>query len=68
MKLKNKEEQSVGLLVLLRRENKILTGANTETKCGVEIEGKATQRLPHLGIHPRFSHQMQALLCMLTGA
>ena len=23
-----------------------------ETKCGAETEGKAIQRLPHLGIHP----------------
>jgi len=28
---------------------KILTGWNTETKCGVETEGKAIQSLPHLG-------------------
>jgi hypothetical protein len=34
------------------RRNKILIGANTETKCGAETEGKAIQRLPHLGIHP----------------
>jgi hypothetical protein len=32
MKLKNKEDQSMGASVLLRRGNKILTGANTETK------------------------------------
>jgi hypothetical protein len=38
MKLK-KEDQSVGALVLLRKENKILTGANMETKCGAETEG-----------------------------
>jgi hypothetical protein len=42
--------------VLLRRENKILTGANTETKCEAEMEGKAILRLPHLGIHPIYSH------------
>jgi hypothetical protein len=29
-----KEDQSVDALVLLRRENKILMGGNTETKCG----------------------------------
>ena len=28
-----------------------------ETKSGVETEGKATQRLPYLGIHPINSHQ-----------
>jgi hypothetical protein len=32
--------------------NKILMGGNTGTKCGVETEGKALQRLPYLGIHP----------------
>ena len=58
MKLKKKEDQSVGALVLLRKENKILTGGNMKTKCGTETEGKAIQRLPHLGIHPTiFSHQ-----------
>ena len=36
MKLKKKKDQSVGALVILRRGNKILTGGNTETKCGPE--------------------------------
>ena len=61
MKLK-KEDQSVGASVLLRRKNKILKGANTETKCGAETEGKTIQRLPHLGTHPIYSHQTQTLL------
>ena len=52
MKLKKKEDQSVDTLVLLRRGIKIPMGGDTETKCGAEIEGKTTQRLPHLGIHP----------------
>jgi hypothetical protein len=39
-------------LVLLRKQNKILTGANIETKCGAETERKAVQRLPYLGIYP----------------
>jgi hypothetical protein len=52
MKLKKKEDQSVGASVLLRRGNKILMGANMETKCEAESEGKAIQRLPNLGIHP----------------
>jgi hypothetical protein len=43
----------VGTSVLLRRGNKILTGANIETKSGAETEGKAIQRMPHLGIHPK---------------
>jgi hypothetical protein len=45
-----KEDQSVSALVFLRKGNKILTGANTETKCKAETEGKVIQRLPHLGI------------------
>jgi hypothetical protein len=64
MKLKKKEDQSVDVLVLLRRGNKILMGGNTETKCGTETVGKAFQRLPHLEIHPIYSHQRQTLLWM----
>ena len=62
MKLKKKEDQSVDASVLLRRGNKILTGGNMETKCGAETEGKAIQRLPHLGIHPINRHQTQTVL------
>jgi hypothetical protein len=51
MKLK-KEEQSVGVLLLLRKWNKILTEINMETRCGAETEGKSIQRLPHPRIHP----------------
>jgi hypothetical protein len=40
----------VGASVLLRRGNKILMGGNTEKKYKAETEGKAIQRLPHLGI------------------
>ena len=64
MKLKKKEVQSVDGLVLLRRGNKILTGGNTETKCGAETEGNAIQRLTHLRIHPIYCYQMQTLLWM----
>jgi hypothetical protein len=64
MNLKNKEDRSVGALVLLTRENKILMGENTKPKCGADTEGKAIQRLPHLGNHPIYSHQMQTLLWM----
>jgi hypothetical protein len=56
MKLKKKEDQSVDSSVLLRRGNKIPMGVDTETKCGEESEGKTIQRLPHLGIHPIYSH------------
>jgi hypothetical protein len=62
MKLKKREEQSVGVSVLLRRRDKILMGTNRETKYGAETEGKVIQRLPYVGIHPICSHQTQTLL------
>jgi hypothetical protein len=62
MKLKKKKDPSVDTLVLLRKGNKIPMGGDTETKCGAETEGKTIQRLPHLGIHPIYSHQTQTLL------
>jgi hypothetical protein len=34
------------------------------TKFGAETKGWTIQRLPHLGVHPIFSHQMQTLLHM----
>jgi hypothetical protein len=60
-------------LVLLRKENKIVIGGNTETKCGADPEGKAIQSLPHLGIYPIYRHQtphtiMDAEKCLVTGA
>jgi hypothetical protein len=64
MKLKKKEDQKVDALVLLRKWNKILTGDNTEAKCGTETEGKVIQRPPHLGIHPIYIHQTQTVLWM----
>jgi hypothetical protein len=39
MKLKKKEEENVGVSVLLRMGNKILLGRNMETKCRAETEG-----------------------------
>jgi hypothetical protein len=69
MKPKKKEDQSGNASVLLRRGNKILTGANMEGKCGAETEGKAIQRLPHLGIYPIYSsHQIWMLLCTPVSA
>ena len=59
MKLKTKEDQTVDVSVLLRRWNKILMGANKETKCGAETEGKPNQILPYLETHPLYSHQTQ---------
>jgi hypothetical protein len=38
MKLKKEENQSVGVLVLLRRGNKILMEENTQTKRGAETK------------------------------
>ena len=51
-------------LQILNPEGLLFKG-NTGTKCGAETEGKATQRLPHLGIHPIYCHQTQTLLWML---
>jgi hypothetical protein len=67
MKLKKKDDQSMGTLVLLRRVKKILMEGVTETKYGAETEGKDIQRLTHLG-HPIYSHQTQTLLWMSTSA
>jgi hypothetical protein len=68
MKVKKEEDQNVGASALLRKENKILTGANIEIKCRANTEGKAIQRLPHLGTHPICSHQTQTLLWMPRSA
>jgi hypothetical protein len=59
-----KEGQSLDTLFLLRMGNKIPMEGVTETKFGAETEGRTTQRLPHLGIHPINSHQTQTLLHM----
>jgi hypothetical protein len=65
MKLKKKEDQSVNSSVLLRWGNKILTGRNMEIKCGAQTEGKAFQRLSHLGKHPIFGCPTWILLWVL---
>jgi hypothetical protein len=62
MKLKKKKDLHVDSSVLLRRGNKIPMEGVTERKCGAETEGKAIQRLHHLGIHLIHSHQTQTLL------
>ena len=61
-KLKNEGRPKCGCFVPSEKGNKILTGANTETKYEAETEGKAIQRLLHLGIHPIYSQQIQTLL------
>jgi hypothetical protein len=68
MKLKKKKDQSVDSLVLLKRGKKILTRANMEAKNGAETEGKAKQRLPHMGIHPLYSYQIHTLVQMLRNS
>jgi hypothetical protein len=62
------EDQSVGSFVLLRKGNKILMGIIMKTKSRAETEGKAIQRLSHLGIHPVDFHQTQTLLWMPRNA
>jgi hypothetical protein len=42
----------------------LLSKGNAGTKNGAETEGKANQRLPHLGINPICRHQTQTLLLM----
>ena len=57
MKLKKKEEdKSVDISFLLRRGSKIPMEGVTETKCKAKSEGMTIQTLPHLGIHPTYSH------------
>jgi hypothetical protein len=63
-----KNDQSVGAFIHLTKGNKILMGANREAMCRAETKGKATQRMPYLGIHPIFSHQTQTLLWMPTSS
>jgi hypothetical protein len=52
----------VDTFVFLRRGNKIPMGGDRETKFGAEAEGKAIQRLSHLGIHLIYRYQTQKLL------
>ena len=60
MKLKMKN-QSVLASVLLGRGNKIFKEGNMETKFGSETIGKATQRVPYLGIYPTYRYHNQML-------
>jgi hypothetical protein len=64
MKLKKKEDESVGTSIFLRWENKIPMEGVTETKGAAETEGMTIQRLSNLGIHPIYNHQTQTLLWM----
>jgi hypothetical protein len=70
MKLKKQEDQRIDTSVLLRRRNKISMGGYKETKCRAETEGKALQRLSHLGLHPIYrkaSNIVDANKSSLTG-
>ena len=72
MKLKKREQQSIDTQVLLRRENKIPTGGDTETICGTEPEGKTIQRaVPHRDpSHIQLQNPdivVDANKCLLTG-
>ena len=60
----------MGLPTHLKKFNSelILPKGNTGTKNGAETEGQATQKVPHLGIHPICSHQTQTLLLMPSSA
>jgi hypothetical protein len=62
MKLKKKENQSVDNLLLFRMGNKIHMEGVTKTKFRAKTEGKITQRLPHLGIHPIYNQILLYLL------
>ena len=68
MKLKEKEDQSVVTLILLRMGNKIHMEGVTETKFRAEPEGTTIEKLSHLGIYSIDNHQNQALLWMPTRA
>jgi hypothetical protein len=54
----------VNASILLRRGYKIFTEGNTETTYRAKTEGKATQRLPHLGIYSIYSQHIQTILWM----
>ena len=61
MKLKKKEDQSVDTLPLLRIGNKIPMEGVRERKFGAEMKEWTIQRLLHLGVHPKISHQTKTL-------
>jgi hypothetical protein len=65
--------ENLAFLVLLRKGNKILMGGNTETKCEVESEEKAIQRLTPPGDpshiqSPNVNTIVDTKKCMLKGA
>jgi hypothetical protein len=62
MKLKKNKELSVYTFPLLIIRKKTPKEAVTETKFWAETKRWTIQRLPHPGVHPIISHQMQTLL------
>jgi hypothetical protein len=64
MKLKKKEDESVGTLPFLRIVNKTPMEGVTESKFGAETKGWTIQRLPYLRIYPIISYQTQIPLHM----
>jgi hypothetical protein len=68
MKLKEKEDQSVNTMFLLRMRNKIPIEGVTDTKFRAEIERRSIQRRPHLEIQPINNNQTQTLLWIPTRA
>jgi hypothetical protein len=61
-----KEDQHVNTAFLPRIGNKISMEGVAEMKFGAKKKGWTIQRLPHLGVYPIISHQMQTLLHMPT--
>jgi hypothetical protein len=63
-KIKKRKDQWVDTSFLFRIGKKIPMEGVTETKFGAKRKGWTIQWLPHLGIHPIISHQIQTLLHM----
>jgi hypothetical protein len=57
-----KEDHFVDTSFLPRIGNKISMEGVSETKFGAKMIGWTIQRVPHPGVHPIISHQMQRLL------
>jgi hypothetical protein len=64
MKLKKKKDQSVDASSLLRMGNKIPMKGVTETKFTADLGERTIQRLLHMGIYTKISHQTQTLFLM----
>jgi hypothetical protein len=74
MKLKKKEDPSVSALVLLRKGNKILMGANTKTNVEQRLKERPSRDCPtHINDSshiqsPNTDTIVNANKCLLTGA